>query len=41
MSKDRWREELETVKKWAETVNRISPKIYREYIEYMKTVKKY
>jgi len=41
MSEDKWREELETVKEWAETVNRISPKIYREYIEYMKKVKDY
>lgn len=41
MSKDKWKEELETVKKWAETVNRISPKIYKEYVEYMKEVVNY
>ncbi|MEA3453139.1 MAG: hypothetical protein U9Q96_02265 [Patescibacteria group bacterium] len=36
MSKDKWEEELEVVKQWSETVNRISPEIYKEYIEYMK-----
>lgn len=41
MSKDKWRKELEVVKEWAETVNKVSPKIYREYVEYMKEVENY
>lgn len=41
MSRDKWREELEIVKKWAKAIDRISPKIYREYVEYMKQVDSY
>jgi len=41
MSKDKLKKELEIVKKWAEIVSKTSPKIYREYVEYMKEVVDY
>ncbi|MBU0707505.1 hypothetical protein KKG41_04000 [Patescibacteria group bacterium] len=41
MSKENWENELETAKKWAETVKKICPEIYKEYIEYMKRVENY
>ena len=39
MSRENFREEFETMKKWAEFVKQNSPKIYQDYIEYRKKVK--
>lgn len=38
LSRNNYREEFETAKKWADFVKKCSPKIYAEYIEYMKAV---
>lgn len=38
LSRNNWKEELKTVRRWSEFVKQVSPKIYQEYIEFMKTV---
>lgn len=40
MSRDNFREEFETIKRWAEFVKRNSPKIYREYLVDRKKVER-
>ncbi|MBD3244778.1 MAG: methyltransferase domain-containing protein [Candidatus Moranbacteria bacterium] len=34
LSKDNWKNEIETVKKWARVVKEKSPKIYKEYLDF-------
>jgi hypothetical protein len=41
LSRKNWEAELETAKKWAGIVERMSPKIYSEYVEYMREVKNF
>lgn len=38
LSKNNWQEELGTSEKWANEVKKTSPKLYNEYIEFMKGV---
>jgi len=38
LSKNNFQEEFKTAKKWADFVKKCSPKIYAEYVEYMKSV---
>lgn len=40
MSRDNFREEFETIKKWSEFVKQSSQKIYKEYLENRREVKK-
>jgi hypothetical protein len=40
-SRENWEMELEIAKKWAGIVKRMSPKIYGEYVEYMREVKNF
>jgi hypothetical protein len=41
LSRKNWEAELETAKKWAGIVKGMSPKIYIEYVEYMREVKNF
>lgn len=38
LSRNNYKEEFETAKKWADFVKKCSPKIYAEYVEFMKAV---
>ncbi len=38
LSKDNWQEELQTGKKWSDTVKRVSPRMHKEFISYMRNI---